>query len=79
LTSRNTAGIEGVGYGTVYPLLTRMRRLGLVADELASSPSGPPRKVYGVTDQGRRRLHSWRLQWSAFARTVNGIVDGQGG
>jgi PadR family transcriptional regulator PadR len=73
------AGIEGIGYGTVYPLLTRMRRLGLVADELSASPAGPPRKVYGVTDQGRRRLRSWRLQWTAFAKTVNGIVNGQGG
>ena len=73
------AGIEGIGYGTVYPLLTRMRRLGLVADELSASPAGPPRKVYGVTDLGRRRLRAWRQQWNAFARTVNGIVDGQGG
>ena len=73
------AGIEGIGYGTVYPLLTRMRRLGLVADEVAASPAGPPRKVYGVTDQGRSRLRAWTRQWSAFARTVNGIVDGQGG
>jgi PadR family transcriptional regulator PadR len=56
-----------------------MRRLGLVADELASRPSGPPRKVYGVTDQGRRRLRAWRQQWTAFAKTVNDIVDGQGG
>lgn len=35
-------GIEGVGYGTIYPLLTRMRRLGLVVDEVQASPTGPP-------------------------------------
>jgi PadR family transcriptional regulator, regulatory protein PadR len=33
------AGIGGVGYGTVYPLLTRLRKLGFVADELQDSPA----------------------------------------
>lgn len=47
------AGFGAVGYGTIYPLLTRMRRLGLIADEQQDSPSGPPRKVYGLTPAGR--------------------------
>jgi PadR family transcriptional regulator PadR len=65
------AGFEAVGYGTVYPLLTRMRRLGLVADEMQASPSGPPRKVYALTEIGRSRLRTWHRQWARFV----GIVD----
>ncbi|HLL64937.1 MAG TPA: PadR family transcriptional regulator [Micromonosporaceae bacterium] len=65
------AGFDGVGYGTVYPLLTRMRRLGLVADELQASPTGPPRKVYALTEAGHARLHAWRRQWVHFV----GLVD----
>jgi PadR family transcriptional regulator, regulatory protein PadR len=65
------AGFDAVGYGTIYPLLTRMRRLGLVADELQASPSGPPRKVYALTDAGRSRLHAWRQQWKQFVDIVN--------
>jgi PadR family transcriptional regulator PadR len=64
-------GFEGVGYGTVYPLLTRMRRLGLVAGELHASPAGPQRKVYALTEAGRARLHAWRQEWNRFVDTVN--------
>ena len=65
------AGFDAVGYGTVYPLLTRMRRLGLVADEMQASPAGPSRKVYALTDAGRARLGSWQQQWARFV----GVVD----
>ncbi|RKR90838.1 PadR family transcriptional regulator PadR [Micromonospora pisi] len=68
------AGFEAVGYGTIYPLLTRMRRLGLVADELQASPSGPPRKVYALTDEGRSRLRTWSRQWTDFVQTVNATL-----
>jgi PadR family transcriptional regulator PadR len=70
----NSAGFDPVGYGTVYPLLTRMRRLGLVADELQSSPNGPPRKVYALTDAGHRTLGDWTLQWSGFANMINATL-----
>ena len=72
----NSAGFDTVGYGTVYPLLTRMRRLGLVADAPESSPTGPPRKVYGLTEAGRRTLGGWTTQWTEFTDMVNGtLVD----
>ncbi|WP_433392403.1 PadR family transcriptional regulator [Micromonospora sp. KLBMP9576] len=64
-------GFEGVGYGTIYPLLTRMRRLGLVADELQASPTGPQRKVYALTTNGEERLRAWRCQWMRFVNTVD--------
>lgn len=67
----DTAGFGTVSYGTVYPLITRLHRLGLVANALQPSPSGPPRKVYRLTDTGRDRLRAWREQWVQFA----GVVD----
>jgi PadR family transcriptional regulator PadR len=68
------AGFGAVGYGTVYPLLTRMRRLGLVADEQQASATGPPRRVYALTDTGRARLAGWRHQWTRFSGTVDAIL-----
>ncbi len=68
------AGFDGVGYGTVYPLLTRMRRLGLVADEMQASPSGPARKVYALTDAGRSRLQTWQRQWLRFVAVVDAVL-----
>ncbi|MGX7673933.1 PadR family transcriptional regulator [Plantactinospora sp. DSM 117369] len=72
----NAAGLEAVGYGTVYPLLTRMRRLGLVADELQDSPSGPARKVYRLTPQGHQALDGWAGQWAGFVDTINAALAG---
>lgn len=68
-------GIGVVGYGTIYPLLTRMRRLGLVADRQQASPTGPPRKVYAVTDAGRSRLDAWQQQWTRFTGIVDTILS----
>jgi PadR family transcriptional regulator PadR len=70
------AGFAGVGYGTIYPLLTRMRRLGLVADEMQASPSGPARKVYALTDAGRSRLQTWQRQWIRFVGVVDALLPG---
>lgn len=66
-----TAGFGTVSYGTVYPLITRLHRLGLVANASEPSPSGPPRKIYRLTDAGRDRLSAWRAQWTRFSAVVN--------
>ena len=39
--------------GTVYPLLSRLAREGLLVHEWQESPQGPPRKYYKITDHGR--------------------------
>ncbi|MBV9158944.1 MAG: PadR family transcriptional regulator [Acidobacteriaceae bacterium] len=40
--------------GTVYPILARLSRDGLVRSEWVESDQGPPRKYYGLTSSGRR-------------------------
>ncbi|WFE47731.1 PadR family transcriptional regulator [Verrucosispora sp. WMMD1129] len=67
----DAAGFGTVSYGTVYPLITRLHRLGLVANAMQPSPNGPPRKVYRLTDTGHDRLNVWREQWTQFASVVN--------
>jgi len=71
------AGFGAVSYGTVYPLITRLHRLGLVANVQQPSPSGPPRKVYRLTDAGHDRLSAWRVQWAQFAGVVNATLETQ--
>ncbi|MDR3298349.1 MAG: PadR family transcriptional regulator [Candidatus Nomurabacteria bacterium] len=39
--------------GTVYPLLSRLSRNGLLRHKWHESPAGPPRKYYQITDYGR--------------------------
>jgi PadR family transcriptional regulator PadR len=72
------AGFETVSYGTVYPLITRLDRLGLIAKAIGPSPSGPPRKIYRLTDAGRDRLSAWREQWIQFSGVVNSTLTPSG-
>ena len=46
----------GVTEGTIYPLLSRLRIAGLISARLEESPSGPARKYYALTDEGRSLL-----------------------
>lgn len=47
----------GISEGSLYPLLSRLRLLGLVAvRRIEDSPDGPARKVYGLTPRGRQVL-----------------------
>lgn len=43
--------------GTVYPLLSRLQRDGLLAHEWQESEQGPPRKYYKTTDFGSEVMH----------------------
>lgn len=67
-------GLDTISYGTIYPLLTRMRRLGLIADERVESPTGPPRKVYAPTPAGRQALRGWVEQWREFVAIIDATI-----
>ncbi|MBB3043461.1 PadR family transcriptional regulator [Nocardioides soli] len=72
-------GFGSIGYGTVYPLVTRLRKQGLVVQESEPSPAGPPRKVLRVTTAGEAALRDWRDRWaatSAAAERVLAELDG---
>jgi PadR family transcriptional regulator PadR len=51
--------------GTVYPILNRLKNAGLLAYDWVESPSGPPRKYYVLTDEGkaflRQLVETWRV------------------
>jgi len=44
----------GVSEGSIYPLLSRLRKQGLVTTRLEESTEGPARKYYSLTDLGRK-------------------------
>jgi PadR family transcriptional regulator, regulatory protein PadR len=60
--------------GTIYPLLSRLRRDGLVDTEWRESTSGPPRKYYRLTPDGVEALRLYRRQWEIFRDAVNSIL-----
>ena len=56
--------------GTLYPLLSKMRRDGLVDYEWQESGAGPPRKYYKLTAQGRTQLATLNDYWKEINRTL---------
>jgi DNA-binding PadR family transcriptional regulator len=48
-----------LNYGQVYTTLERLGRDGLVAHEVVSQSERPDKKVYALTDEGRKELHEW--------------------
>ncbi len=62
--------------GTIYPLLSRLRRARLVETEWRESTGGPPRKYYRVTAAGHRALGAFRQEWTSLRNAVDGIVKG---
>lgn len=61
--------------GTIYPLLSRLRRDGLVESTWQESPSGPPRRYYRLTEAGRAALEGFRLEWNRFRDAVDHFVE----
>src|SRR5215208_4193262 len=65
--------------GTIYPLLSRLRRDGLVESTWQESPTGPPRKYYRLTDSGRVALEGFAREWDRFRQAVDHFMDSKGG
>jgi PadR family transcriptional regulator, regulatory protein PadR len=57
--------------GTLYPLLRRLQREGLVEADWQESPDGPPRKYYSLTAQGRGVLQQQREEWDALTQAID--------
>jgi PadR family transcriptional regulator PadR len=56
--------------GTLYPLLSKMRRDGLLDYEWKESEAGPPRKYYELTAKGREQLRETQEYWGKIDGTV---------
>jgi PadR family transcriptional regulator len=57
--------------GTLYPLLSKLRRDGLVDYEWQESEAGPPRKYYELTAKGKTQLAELNDYWKSINATVN--------
>ncbi|HTW96380.1 MAG TPA: PadR family transcriptional regulator [Candidatus Methylomirabilis sp.] len=57
--------------GTLYPLLSRLKREGALNYEWAESAAGPPRKYFGLTDKGKEQLAALMKYWKDLDSTIN--------
>ena len=60
--------------GTVYPLLARLRKEGVVETTWRESSSGPPRRYYRLTPAGRLLLDAFTAEWMRFRGSVDTLL-----
>ncbi|HVB07148.1 MAG TPA: PadR family transcriptional regulator [Acidimicrobiales bacterium] len=74
--ARTLADADGLvtSEGTLYPLLSRLRREGLVDTAWRESTQGPPRRYYSLTRDGAAALDGFAEQWGRFRDTVDRIL-----
>ncbi len=74
---RSLGEVEGMvtSEGTIYPLLSRLRRDGLVETTWRESSQGPPRRYYSATERGRAALDAFTQEWSRFRDAVDQLVE----
>lgn len=64
--------------GTIYPILTRLRKDRLLASSWKESSKGPPRRYYRITAKGRRSLDQFSDEWARFRDAVDRLMRGDG-
>lgn len=72
---QRSGGAFDLPEGTLYPALHRLEHGGWVTSQW-SEETGRRRRVYALTDAGRRRLAERQSEWRAFAQAVNQVVEG---
>ncbi|WP_226647237.1 PadR family transcriptional regulator [Mesobacillus subterraneus] len=68
-------GFHSFSEGTIYPLLLRMQKEGLVSTTLRKSTAGPKRKYYSLTEKGEQELEQFILRWGQLSSSVNNVLN----
>ncbi len=61
--------------GTLYPLLTRLKNAGLLNYRWVESISGPPRKYFVMTDDGKAAFQILLKTWNEMTDAVNQLTQ----
>lgn len=77
--------LEGFGeglpvkQGTLYPVLRSLEAGGLLSSEVEPSVTGPPRRYYSATEEGRQAISPWRNSWIRTREFVDAVLGGNRG
>ena len=73
------SGFDDLTEGTLYPLLLRLERKGLIAAEYRAGSGGPSRKYYKLTPDGAQCLAEFVAAWQTTGAAVNRILQDKEG
>ncbi|UCD30658.1 MAG: PadR family transcriptional regulator [Planctomycetota bacterium] len=76
---KKLSGIEGlvIGEGTIYPILSRFKREGLVKTTIEESSEGPARKYYQLTGRGEQYLARMNQYWGSIKNGTDALITEQ--
>jgi PadR family transcriptional regulator, regulatory protein PadR len=72
---KSNEGLAQFKEGTIYPVLRALSAGGLLSSRIVPSYSGPPRRYYRITDQGRTVLAEWTAIWRQTRNFVDRFTD----
>ncbi|MED4794759.1 PadR family transcriptional regulator [Priestia megaterium] len=68
-------GLNDVSEGSIYPILLRLQKEGLIKGEMRASPSGPKRKYYHLTASGENALCEIQEEWINIQNPVDKLLN----
>ncbi len=74
-TLKQSQGLR-IHEGNIYPILARLKADGLVTSHSKSSPEGPPRKYFKLTETGRKTLSDMNVHWDQIIQTLEHFRKG---
>lgn len=70
---RNIEGLV-ISEGTIYPILSRMKREGFVKTTIKESTEGPPRKYYELSEIGSKMLERMNAYWRTIQKGSKALI-----
>ena len=60
--------------GTIYPLLNRLKKEGLISSKWVEMETGVPRKYYKITEAGKKTLKDMKISWEQLNRSLQKLM-----
>ena len=77
LAQLEKSGFENLLEGTLYPVLTRLEKKGLISCRKAKSPFGPIRKYYSITEDGQQYFAAFKKSYEKINVSAQKILKGE--
>ncbi|PKG22118.1 PadR family transcriptional regulator [Niallia nealsonii] len=68
-------GLHDVSEGSIYPILLRLQKDGLIKGEMRASSTGPKRKYYELTNLGEKALLEIQEEWKNLQKPVDRLLN----
>jgi len=71
-------GFSDISEGTIYPILLRLERSGLITAQYRESTLGPKRKYFSLSLTGEEEINDFYLNWTELEHAVNALFQKEG-